>query len=188
LGLYTREYSNGRVLVNPTWDEATFDLDQEYYTINADDLFDDPLVDIDEDGVLMDSLTFIRISGEVTVGHKGGLILLESLPVDPMIGGSRGPGELFLVSSVPSPFSDIVTIAFHRQSHRPIDDLRVMISDAGGRVVRSLIAPDTRPGRNRVIWDGRDDEGRDLASGPYFCFLQGPRGRSSNSLHLILAR
>ncbi len=50
LGVYERLYENGRVLLNPTWDPVDVPLDAEYFTIDVEDLVDDPQVDVGEDG------------------------------------------------------------------------------------------------------------------------------------------
>jgi hypothetical protein len=188
IGLFTREYANGRVFVNPTWDEIAFDLDDDYYTIDLEDLCDNPLVDIEEDGVFRDSLSFVPISGRVTIGYKGGLILLETLPADPISIYVDSSRELFLVNSMPAPFSQFTSIAFEQQVCGPVGDLWVEISDVGGREVRSLMVPAPRHGLNHIIWDGRDDTGRPVASGSYFCLIRQQSGECSNCLQLVLRR
>jgi len=42
-----------------------------------------------------------------------------------------------------------------------------------GKRVRTLVNGDCPAGPNSVIWDGRDDQGRALPSGAYFCRLEG---------------
>jgi flagellar hook assembly protein FlgD len=48
------------------------------------------------------------------------------------------------------------------------------VFDAAGRVVRSLVSAERKPGRYTVNWDGRDAQGRTLARGVYFMRLQSP--------------
>ena len=43
--------------------------------------------------------------------------------------------------------------------------------DLGGRLVRTLIAGQQQAGPHSMVWDGRDDGGRPVASGPYFLRL-----------------
>ena len=45
----------------------------------------------------------------------------------------------------------------------------LVIYDVGGRVVRTLVRGTLRT--PTVAWDGRDDRGRDVESGIYFCRL-----------------
>lgn len=69
----------------------------------------------------------------------------------------------------PNPFNPSTTVAFALD--RP-SNARLTIHDAGGRLVRTLIdggAMDA--GAHRAVWDGRDDRGREAASGVYFCRL-----------------
>ncbi|MCC7144729.1 MAG: hypothetical protein IT349_21720, partial [Candidatus Eisenbacteria bacterium] len=42
---------------------------------------------------------------------------------------------------------------------------------ADGRQIRRLLDRDLSPGVHQVVWDGRDDAGRRLPSGTYFCRL-----------------
>jgi flagellar hook assembly protein FlgD len=42
-----------------------------------------------------------------------------------------------------------------------------------GRLVKELITAESHtPGRHEVVWDGRDDNGRQVASGTYFYRLE----------------
>ncbi|HDQ99419.1 MAG TPA: hypothetical protein ENN51_03940, partial [candidate division WOR-3 bacterium] len=45
------------------------------------------------------------------------------------------------------------------------------VTDASGRKVRTLVSGRTGQGRHSVRWDGRDDAGRRLPAGVYFCRL-----------------
>ena len=50
-------------------------------------------------------------------------------------------------------------------------DVRLRICDAGGRRVRALAYDAMRAGRHGIVWDGRDDAGRRVASGIYWIRL-----------------
>ncbi len=50
----------------------------------------------------------------------------------------------------------------------------VTIHDARGRTVRRLSA-EVAGGRAQLQWDGRDEAGRNVASGAYFARSHGPR-------------
>jgi flagellar hook assembly protein FlgD len=41
-----------------------------------------------------------------------------------------------------------------------------------GQQVRTLVDMDQRAGQYAIMWDGRDDLGREVASGIYFCQLR----------------
>lgn len=51
---------------------------------------------------------------------------------------------------------------------------RVAISvyDAGGRLVRTLLDGLKTPGYHRIVWEGKDRNGENVASGVYFCLLR----------------
>ena len=53
-------------------------------------------------------------------------------------------------------------------------DVTVEIRDAGGRLVRKLIVSNPLPGPAQVVWDGKNDAGRDTVPGVYrSCLVQG---------------
>ena len=75
-----------------------------------------------------------------------------------------------LEPNFPNPFNPQTTIAFTLPTSAPVS-LRVF--DLSGQLVRELIAGETRDaGRHEVVWFGRDDQGRALASGTYLYRLQ----------------
>jgi hypothetical protein len=169
LGLYTREYEKGRVLVNPTWDSIKVPLDKEYLVVDTDDLFDDPLIDIGEDGVFRDSLAFRKISDSLTVDYKGGVILLDP--------GSTGICEsdrsdievkqFITANNFPDPFN----MGTHFQFVLPAAEGKfkgsLQIFDIKGRMVRHIHMENLQQGLNRTEWDSRDMNGLQVPSGIY---------------------
>jgi hypothetical protein len=65
-------------------------------------------------------------------------------------------------------------------------DARLRIYDCTGRLVRTL-SPGTRPlaPEPSVMWDGRDDAGRAVAAGLYFCRLETAGGSAGVKLVLV---
>ena len=80
-----------------------------------------------------------------------------------------------------NPASGNVSLRFSIPTH-VIKSLR--IHDVAGRHVRTL-ATDPRSGEQDVIWDGRDDQGRFVASGTYFVRLQWPEGTATSRVMLL---
>lgn len=66
--------------------------------------------------------------------------------------------------SAASPFAETATLRFTLPRRGPA---RLDIFDAGGRRVRSFVERQQDAGAHSLVWDGRDDRGRDLPSGVY---------------------
>jgi hypothetical protein len=58
-------------------------------------------------------------------------------------------------------------------------DVTAEIRDAGGRLVRKLIISNPLPGPTQVVWDGKNDAGRDTVPGVYRCSLVPADSRAS---------
>jgi hypothetical protein len=65
----------------------------------------------------------------------------------------------------PNPFQDEVAIEFDLVPGGPTT---VTIHDSAGRRVRRLAASEQSEGTQRLLWDGRDDDGRSVPRGVYF--------------------
>ncbi len=84
----------------------------------------------------------------------------------------------------PNPFNPSTTIAFALG-----EGMRVQLAvyDMAGKCVRSLVAGESvGAGRHEVVWDGRDDAGRGLASGTYFYRLDA--GAVSSTRRMVLVK
>ena len=82
--------------------------------------------------------------------------------------GGRAPSVRLLRAS-PSPFTARTSICY---SLAAPGRARVDMLDATGRVVCKLVDAELAAGEYRVSWSGRDDQGRAVAAGVYFCRLQ----------------
>jgi len=77
-----------------------------------------------------------------------------------------------LHGAAPNPFNPSTTISFDLPAAFPVS---LRIYDAAGRLVRTLLANDPgSAGRNEVVWNGRDDGGKQVASGVYLYRLETP--------------
>ena len=65
-------------------------------------------------------------------------------------------------------------------------EARLCVTDATGRLIRRIAASRFAPGGHRFGWDGRDDQGRLVPSGSYFCALQA--GDTERRRQFILIR
>ena len=93
------------------------------------------------------------------------------------------PPAFALKQNYPNPFNAATTIEFQLATPAAVE---LAIYDALGQKVRTLVAHPLAAGRYRSEWDGRDDAGRAVASGPYFYRLHA--GAYSATKHLTLIK
>ena len=87
-----------------------------------------------------------------------------------------------LYPSTPNPFSRSASIRFSVPLAGPV---RVVIYDAMGRRVATLLDGTCPPGMHALHWDGIDAAGRPVARGIYWCQLQAGSHRESIRLTLL---
>jgi flagellar hook assembly protein FlgD len=90
--------------------------------------------------------------------------------------------ELMLAPGFPNPFRGrtVLSYALPRTS-----DMSLVIYDASGRRIRTLIRGRQQPGRYQASWDGRDERGGMVSRGVYFCALRTGAGRLQQKLVLL---
>jgi len=88
-----------------------------------------------------------------------------------------------LHQNYPNPFNPSTVIAFDLAGR---GNVRVEIYDVLGRRIATVADGAFEAGRHRVVWDGRNDLGRAVASGVYIYRLETSAGRDSRKM--ILAR
>jgi hypothetical protein len=86
---------------------------------------------------------------------------------DDLVSDATGPSlpeHFALHDPVPNPFNPQTTLSFAlpKASH-----VKLTVFDVRGRVVATLLDEKRGPGVHDVVWDGRDDAGRQVASGVY---------------------
>jgi YVTN family beta-propeller protein len=93
----------------------------------------------------------------------------------------RAPFEL--AQNVPNPFNPTTSIRFTI----PEDGyVRLAVYDAAGRRIRTLVDRELKANFYRVDWNGRNDAGRQVASGIYFYRIQA--GRHTQARKMLLLR
>ncbi len=92
------------------------------------------------------------------------------------------PKTLALGDSRPNPFSDQTAIRYDLPKTGRVD---LSIFDVAGRKVATLVSDVVTAGRHEAIWQGRDDFGREVASGLYWYRLTAD-GRSMNRKLLVV--
>lgn len=93
---------------------------------------------------------------------RGGLVGLD----ERKIGAPQGR---ILHYNYPNPFKKTTTLSYSLSKTMLV---KIKIYDSSGREVRALVNEIKPTGRYQVSWDGRDDNGKRLSSGVYFCKLQ----------------
>jgi hypothetical protein len=89
------------------------------------------------------------------------------------------PARSALAAARPMPFRSQVQLecALARDG-----EMTLGIYGVDGRRVRSLASGSRTAGTHRIVWDGRDDRGRQAAAGIYFAMMDAPDGRSIRRL------
>jgi endonuclease/exonuclease/phosphatase family metal-dependent hydrolase len=74
-----------------------------------------------------------------------------------------------LAANVPNPFNPTTTILFDLAASTRV---RLSVFDARGRWICNLVDEPLPAGTHRVVWDGRNEQGRLVSSGVYFARLR----------------
>ncbi len=170
-------FSNGHVAVLPGrgWESGgnpfdaplTFEVGSDAKEVVAQDLNADGLPDL----------------ALASYGHQRLFVLLNVTEIPDI-----EPPEP-RVAILPNPFRDSTTIRITVGTPR---DLGAAIYDGAGRMVRSFEVRRFEPGDPGFLWDGRDQNGRKLPSGHYFCRVfgdgQSAAGRSVAAGRITIAR
>ncbi len=93
------------------------------------------------------------------------------------------PPSAGFASLSPNPSSGSCRVSFHVTSEGPV---AVEVIDVAGRLVRRLLDGPHPAGDYSVIWDGRDDRGRELSSGTYWTKITTPSGAAT--ARIVLAK
>ncbi len=74
------------------------------------------------------------------------------------------PNEFALAPNYPNPFNPVTTIRYALPEAARV---KLVVYDIAGRAVRTLIDSEEAAGYRSIVWDGRNDAGRQLGSGMY---------------------
>ncbi|MEW6752975.1 MAG: FlgD immunoglobulin-like domain containing protein [Candidatus Latescibacterota bacterium] len=96
--------------------------------------------------------------------------------------GAR-PAATGLEAAYPNPFNSATVLRF---SLAEAGGVRLTVYDALGQRVRLLVDEPRAAGAHRVTWDGRDQQGRAVASGVYVARMLA--GRRTWERSVVLAR
>lgn len=93
------------------------------------------------------------------------------------------PTGFVLEQNYPNPFNPSTTIVYRLGR---ASDVTITVLDLLGRKLRTLARKQQPAGKYSVHWDGKDDRGRAVASGVYFCRMKA--GRVTQTKKMILIR
>jgi hypothetical protein len=91
-------------------------------------------------------------------------------------------GGLRLGRNVPNPFSTATDISY---SVRSGGRVRVEVYTLTGRLVRTLVDQSQAAGSHKVKWDGKDNDGRDAASGVYYYRVEADKDAEAGKMILL---
>lgn len=143
------------------------------------DLNDDGVVNLSDFFLLTDHLgTTDRrydVNGDGRVDLSDVFVLFDEMTPASRAKGLAAASELGLIEApvlgqnAPNPFNSDTVIDFRTVVDGPVT---LRLFDVTGQQVRELAAGHRAAGTHRVSWDGRDDDGRAVATGAYFYRLE----------------
>lgn len=116
-------------------------------------------------------LTFMNHDAAVTALQQAVFDLGIPMAVDDDGASTTLPKTFALMQNRPNPFNPTTTIEFYNPQTRPTAATIDVINILGQRVKRVFDGP-AAPGVTKVVWDGRDESGRPVASGIYLYRLK----------------
>ena len=112
-----------------------------------------------------------------------GIFYTEAPVIDHLQCTTERPMERFkLYPPSPNPFKEHTRIRFEI----PItSEVNILIYDALGRKVKTLVKHEYQPGQYTITWDGTDSHGNSLPPGTYFCVFYTKEYRKSIKIMII---
>ena len=129
--------------------------------------------------------------GNLWIGTRGGGLAVyhgaAEIPtaVEEMSEAGVIPRGYTLSQNVPNPFNSSTTIRFALPLSQ---DVELSLFNLVGQRVATLVKGRRESGMHSVHWDGRDDDGRELASGVYLYRLQTSDGKQVETRKMVLVR
>ncbi len=150
------------------------------------------MFDLIFDVVAQDTGTTILDVTDATLGNKtpvlvDGFFNVTLSGVEEPFWSRTDPKLFALGQNYPNPFNSATVIPYHLPSPvvsgqlsadggRP-SAVTLRVYNILGQMVRTLVDGPREPGEHRVVWDGRDDRGKEVSSGIYLCLLRAENGR-----------
>jgi hypothetical protein len=147
---------------------------------------DYPVTDIARLTFEDDSLAVVTAT-ETDTYELGSILRLEfcwphMAGIDPSGWLPSGDELSYLRQNRPNPFSPATRIAFAVPREGRVE---LRIYSVEGKLVRTLMSGECPAGSHSAGWDGRDDLGRRVTSGVYFCRLSAPGVSETRKMILV---
>jgi len=124
------------------------------------------LVQITEGGIHCLTVWKAEAASLMEEGNYSVTVALGATGVEELPSAALRPG---ITSIYPNPFNPSTRIIYELSVPGPA---RLVIYDARGRQIRTLVAETLPAGRHELVWRGRDDRGQAVASGLYIVRME----------------
>ncbi|MBP7310089.1 MAG: T9SS type A sorting domain-containing protein, partial [Candidatus Cloacimonetes bacterium] len=92
------------------------------------------------------------------------------------------PEQLTLYQNYPNPFNPNTTISFYLPKAMPC---KVEIFNIRGQKVKTLLSGTMLSGKHSLVWNGKDESGREASSGVYFSRLITPQSTKLGKMLMV---
>jgi methionine-rich copper-binding protein CopC len=123
---------------------------------------------------------YYKVSAIDIAGNESGFTSVSV--VTSIESGSGVPTEFALTQNYPNPFNPTTEIAFSVPKQTSV---KLVVYGISGDVVATLVNQTMSPGNYRVVWNGRSDDGRGVASGVYFYHIQAEGFTATKKMTLL---
>jgi hypothetical protein len=100
-----------------------------------------------------------------------------------LVAGVSKPLLDALIGNSPNPFNPETAIGYSLSENRRVS---LTVYNSLGQKVRTLVNGSLAAGKHTARWNGRDDRGRNVSSGIYFCTMK--TGTFTKSLKMLFAQ
>ena len=111
----------------------------------------------------------------------------DNVEIDAPTSTNNENNEVVAISSLegnyPNPFNPETTIAFSTKEN---GNISLDIYNIRGQKVRTLLNETKQAGKHTVVWNGKDDNGKNVASGVFFYRMKS--GKFSSTKKMILMK
>lgn len=100
---------------------------------------------------------------------------------------SQPPSDFVLEQNYPNPFNPTTTIRYELKNSGSIKPIHVTLSiyNILGQKIRTLLNQEQLPGKYEIMWDGKNDQQREVSSGVYFYKLCSSESTVSKRMVLL---